>query len=238
MTPPHHRSGGEAAHAAAGRAAPPTRIGEGEDGALLAECALETTERALVEQGRGMSVEEVVQGASGPEFVAVLYALSLLGVVSVSRAESPRGPSGEADLEREDGVRALDVSAVRERVRARMNLVSEAGYFTLLGVARDATGYEVRRAFLELRRAFEPSRILTPEMTDLEADVRTIVTVLDEAYEILRDGARRERYRRALRRRASLRRAYAGASFRCRGALSGARPRAPRRRSRDPRGST
>ena len=68
----------------------------------------------------------------------------------------------------------------------------------LLGVSRDATGYEVRRAFVELRRAFEPSRILTPRILDLADDVRKIVVVLEEAYEILRDAARRERYRRAI----------------------------------------
>ena len=68
----------------------------------------------------------------------------------------------------------------------------------LLGVPRDATGYEVRRAFLELRRAFDPSRLLTPEVSDLVAEVRTIALVLEEAYEILKDAARRERYRRAI----------------------------------------
>ncbi len=57
--------------------------------------------------------------------------------------------------------------------------------------------HEVKRTFLELRRVFEPSRILTPRLSDLEGDVRKIADVLDEAYEILRDSARRERYRRA-----------------------------------------
>jgi curved DNA-binding protein CbpA len=83
-------------------------------------------------------------------------------------------------------------------VRARLQLVDEGDYFAVLGVARDATGYEVRRAFLELRRAFEPSRVLTPSVADLADDVRKIVSVLEEAYEILKDGARRERYRRAI----------------------------------------
>jgi hypothetical protein len=42
------------------------------------------------------------------------------------------------------------------------------------------------------------SRILTPGIADLNDDVRKIASVLDEAYEILRDSARRERYRRAI----------------------------------------
>jgi curved DNA-binding protein CbpA len=68
----------------------------------------------------------------------------------------------------------------------------------VLGVSRDATTYEVRRAFIELRRAFEPTRILSPRLVDLTDDVRKIVVVLEEAYEILRDVGRRERYRRAI----------------------------------------
>jgi len=83
-------------------------------------------------------------------------------------------------------------------VRARYELVCEADYFTLLGISRDATGYEVRRAYLELRRGFEPSRILTPDIADLEDDVRAITSAIEEAYDILRDGVRRDRYRRAL----------------------------------------
>jgi curved DNA-binding protein CbpA len=79
-----------------------------------------------------------------------------------------------------------------------MQLVDEGDYFAILGVSRDATSYEVKRAFLELRRAFEPSRLLTPALADLVLDVRKIASVLDEAYEILRDTARRDRYRRAI----------------------------------------
>jgi hypothetical protein len=174
------------------------RIADGEQATLLSECALEPAERALVEQARGMTVDEVAQGAVGPDFATVLYALALLGVILVTPAESRSRAMPEGDSPREADVLALDLSAVRERVRARFSLVCEADYFTLLGISRDATGYEIRRAFLELRRSFEPSNLLTPEIADLADDVRTIVVVLDEAYEILRDSARRERYRRAL----------------------------------------
>jgi DnaJ-class molecular chaperone len=68
----------------------------------------------------------------------------------------------------------------------------------VLCVARDATGYEVRRAYLELRRSFDAGRVLTAETVALAPDVKRIALVLDEAYEILKDGARRERYRRAI----------------------------------------
>jgi hypothetical protein len=169
---------------------------------LLAECALDAIERGIVEESRGVTLEDLVARAPSSDIAAALYILHELGVVAF--AESPsaarsRGGQGR-DAPTEDGAvfDHLDVAAIRERVRARRDLVAEADYFTLLGVSRDATGYEVRRAYLELRRAFDPSRILTPEIADLQDDVKTIVVVLDEAYDILRDTTRRERYARAL----------------------------------------
>jgi hypothetical protein len=176
------------------------RVTEGGAVALLAECALGAEERAIVDDAPGLTLDEIMSHAAGPGVAPMLYMLSLLGVCDVTPAIAPSSRAQDpsrADV-REDDVIALDLTAVRERIRARYDLVCEGDYFTLLGVSRDATGYEVRRAFLELRHAFEPSRILTPEVKDLEDDVRTIVSVLDEAYEILKDSARRERYRRAL----------------------------------------
>jgi hypothetical protein len=40
--------------------------------------------------------------------------------------------------------------------------------------------------------------VLTPEIVDLAEDVRKITVVLEEAYDILKDAARRDRYRRAI----------------------------------------
>ncbi len=127
----------------------------------------------------------------------MIYALSLLEVIEVLPAIGDRSAASAAASAR-GGDAALDAEAIRERVRARAQIVDDGDYFAVLGVAHDATGYEVRRAFLELRRTFEPSRILTPEVADLASDVRKITVVLEEAYEILKDTARRDRYRRAI----------------------------------------
>jgi len=171
------------------------RLGEGSQSSLLSECALDATERDLVTRMRGSTVGEVLQVAQGSDFASVVYALSLLGVVDVIRGVgSGRGVSAAEDAE----IEALDEEAIRARVRARLEIVDDGDYFAVLGVAHDATGYEVRRAFLELRRAFEPARVLTPRIADLADDVRKISSVLEEAYEILSDNARRERYRRAI----------------------------------------
>jgi hypothetical protein len=171
------------------------RLGEGRNASLLSECALEASERELITRTRGSTLGDVLQVAPGADFASVVYALHLLGVIDVVRGVgSGRGVSAAEDAE----IEALDEEAIRARVRARLEIVDDGDYFAVLGVPHDATGYEVRRAFLELRRAFEPSRVLTPRIADLADDVRKISTVLEEAYEILSDNARRERYRRAI----------------------------------------
>jgi len=173
-----------------------SRLVEGASYSLLRECALSSEDERLAQEAKTSSIGDVLARAPEPELASVFYGLSLLAVFDVLRSASrdPAQPGTSAH-----DVQIVEEDAVRERVRARMALVDEADYFAILGVPRGATGYEVRRAYVELRRAFEPTRLLTtPALTPLLGDVQKIVTVLEEAYEILRDSARRERYRNAI----------------------------------------
>jgi hypothetical protein len=171
---------------------PLARIDEGARHALLAECALRREDEQAVRLAPGRTLAEILEGAPA-ELADVFYALVSLGVLDVlTPVASPAAASVKGAVD------PLDQEAIRLRVKARMALVEDGDYFALLGVARGATGYEVKRAYLELRRAFEPARVLTAQTADLAADVKTIVEVLDEAYEILREPHRRERYRKAI----------------------------------------
>jgi hypothetical protein len=173
-----------------------SRIDDGAQVALLSECALPPVEVELVSRARGGTLGELLGRSPDAEIACVVHGLALIGVLDVVPAAEGSLPqaTSAADLE----AAMLDDEAIRARVRARLELVEEGDYFAVLGVAHDATSYEVRRAFIELRRAFEPTRILTPRLLDLGEDVRKIVVVLEEAYEILRDVGRRERYRKAI----------------------------------------
>jgi hypothetical protein len=166
------------------------RLSAGPRHALLAECALSREEEQLVRSAPGRTLGDVLSGAA-PELADVLYGLAALGVLE-ALAPSRRAEPASAEVD------PLDEEAIRQRVRARIALVEDGDYFALLGIAHGATGYEIRRAYLELRRAFEPSRVLTGATADLAGDVQLVIEVLDEAYEILREPHRRERYRRAI----------------------------------------
>ena len=173
------------------------RISEGRNANLLTECALGAPEIAVLDQLRGLTLAQAVASSPDTDMIAVLYGLHLLGVIEVVRSLGAAVPSSR-ERRSEPRLDTLDDEAIRARIRARLDLVEEGDYFAVLGVPRTATSYEVRRAFTELRRAFDPDRILTPAMVDLGPQVRKIVAVLEEAYDILHDSARRDRYRRAI----------------------------------------
>lgn len=170
---------------------PATRFDVGPRASLLAECALSREDEAAVRTLAGRSLGDVVE-REGEDLASVVLALCELEVLSALAA--PRRTAGE-EAPKDD---PLDDEAVRARVQARLALVREGDYFSVLGVARDATAYEIKRAYLDLRRTFEPTRLLTARTIDLADDVRLLLEVADEAYDILKDATRRERYRRAI----------------------------------------
>jgi hypothetical protein len=167
-------------------------LAEGPNLSLLSESALDPDEIQVVRSAPGQPVGQVLAGC-GPDMTPVIVALVALRILEV---HARRRPSSVAPPSQ--GIDPLDVDAVRQRVQARIALVQDADYFALLGLPLNATAYDIRRAYLELRRAFEPSRLITAATLDLLDDAELIVEVLDEAYEILRDPQRRIRYRRAI----------------------------------------
>lgn len=165
---------------------------------LLAECALSQRLLELVRRAEQVDLESLLREAEDePMLPCVLYALSVLTVLQPSSPAQRRPPrsarTGPARVPD-----AIDDDALRSKVQARRALVDEGDYFAVLGVPRGATGYDIRRSYVELRRQFDPGLVLRVGTLDLRDDVDTILDVLEEAYEILRDQQRRERYRRAI----------------------------------------
>ncbi|WP_428264600.1 DUF4388 domain-containing protein [Haliangium sp.] len=89
---------------------------------------------------------------------------------------------------------ASELAIDRQRILARYALLDDADYFTLLGVRRDATGFEIRRAYQAARRDYAPEHIATPLRAELEHELTDIGEVLDEAYRVLADDELRHAY--------------------------------------------
>lgn len=173
------------------------RIFLGEHGPLLSESGLPEGEVNAIRGHEGHRLSELVSAVSEPDAMQIFYGLALLEIFRVTPApEAPK--SVRPSSQRAPAPDPIDDEARRSRIAARAALVQEGDYFALLGVPRQASSYEIRAAYLALRREFEPSRILTPQIADLAETVEKITIVLEEAYEVLRDEPRRERYLRAI----------------------------------------
>ena len=132
-------------------------------------------DRTVVRVGPELEGEEL-RGAS---YVGTTYGLAnrslgtvgLLGPLRMRlRRAIPSGPCG--------GVRAFPTR--RRRLRACLMATTEQDYYELLGVSRNASHDEIKRAFRQLARELHPDVSAAPE-----ADLR--FRAVAEAYEVLSD---------------------------------------------------
>jgi len=151
---------------------------------------LATEERAALAAFDGQADLAQVARVATVDVADVLplaWGLCVLGLATARRAEAEVEEStalvGETDL-------AID----RERVRARWSLVTEADYFALLGVRRDATTFEIRRAYQAARRDFAADCFPGDLRRELARELEDIADVLDEAFRVLRDDRLRLTY--------------------------------------------
>jgi hypothetical protein len=151
---------------------------------------LAAEERAALAGFDGQADLAAVARAAAVDVADVLplaWGLCVLGLATLRRAD--------AELEEATAlVGETDLAIDRERVRARWQLVTEADYFALLGVRRDATGFEIRRAYQAARRDFASDGFPTDLRRELARELDDISIVLDEAFRVLRDDRLRGTY--------------------------------------------
>ena len=104
-------------------------------------------------------------------------------------------PAPEGDGERD---RARDQEIDRARVLSRYALVEEGDYFEVLGLPREASAHEVRRAHQALSRELSAAGLDPEVAAELEGPLRAIRAVLDEGARVLGDPRLRRRYQAQL----------------------------------------
>jgi hypothetical protein len=152
---------------------------------------LAAEERAALAAFDGQADLAHVASTAGVDIADVLplaWGLCVLGL-AIARRTDAELPDESAAL-----VGETDLAIDRERVRARWQLVGEADYFALLGVRRDATTFEIRRAYQSARRDFAADCFPGDLRRELARELDDIAHVLDEAFRVLRDDLLRHTY--------------------------------------------
>jgi hypothetical protein len=152
----------------------------------LAEAELSAEERLVVEHVDGQrSLAEIAAVTTLPEDPVYQIAHAL---VALGAARSAREPGRTAPVSAPGSwiTGSADLTIDRERVRAKHAHVREADYFEVLGVRRDATAFEIRRAFEAARRDYAPESFAPDIQRELAVELAEIRQVLVEAQRVLR----------------------------------------------------
>ncbi len=160
---------------------------------LATTIELTADERAAIAAIDGQADLPAVARAAGTSIGALFplaWALVVLGYAVARREGGEVVDNGDELVAPAESDLAID----RERVRARWLLVADADYFALLGVRRDATSFEIRRAYEASRRDFAAEGFPVELRRELARELDDISTVLDEAFRVLRDDSLRRQY--------------------------------------------
>ena len=87
-----------------------------------------------------------------------------------------------------------DIAIDRQRVLAKLALVEDADYFMLLGVRRDASRFEILRAYEAARRDYASESFPEPVRNELASELETINELIEEAFMILGNDSMRSSY--------------------------------------------
>jgi tetratricopeptide (TPR) repeat protein len=102
---------------------------------------------------------------------------------------APSPPSGTAQ-----GVPSMAALELEKAIEGKLATFETDDLFALLGVARDATGEQVRAAYLEAARRFHPDRLASLGLQRLRPQVEKLFGRISEAQSTLLDEARRAQY--------------------------------------------
>jgi CheY-like chemotaxis protein/curved DNA-binding protein CbpA len=144
---------------------------------------------------RGLTVGEITKKIENRSLVvSTLYALYImehlgfvLAAVDFTEAKQPKDTSKELQSEHSKKERAKDLLAEYLKYRT-------SDYFTLLGVAQDATSEEVTKSFKERKERYHPDRLMGIDSGLVHEKIEELYIRVHNAYRTLLNSDARQRY--------------------------------------------
>jgi CheY-like chemotaxis protein len=167
--------------------------------AALEDVGLPAEEQQLLDLCDGsLSTTRIAKRSGLPEdeLRALLAGLAVLGWVRAEGGGDQAETGADPPPQSQAGIEAA-LRVERARVGEKLAAAEESSYFAVLEIAPEASGHEIRRSYRRLRAQFAAERFAVEELADLRGPAEVVRIVLDESYEILRDPAMRETYRKA-----------------------------------------
>jgi hypothetical protein len=145
------------------------------------------------------SIDEAAEKAGVEPLIATQLAFGLVALGTADVVHGGEQISTTEEIRTSALVGETDLAIDRQRVLAKFELVKESDYFMLLGVRRDATGFEIRRAYEAARRDYSVETLPGELRGELELELGSINDLIDEAFLVLADDKMRMSYLANLR---------------------------------------
>ena len=170
--------------------------------ALLDQMGASNEEQRVVSLFDGVRpLDDLVAHAGADEATLLTMAWALLALrrllpvsASAQAAAASGGTGAPASDDHSGGSHDRDREIDRGRILARHALVREGDYFQVLGVSRQASLHEIRRAQQSLARAFARQALAPELVADLAGPLDAIHAVIAEAARVLGDARLRHLY--------------------------------------------
>lgn len=110
---------------------------------------------------------------------------------SDSPTKAQSATQGSHPNQRRDGNAA---DTMRAEVLTRLRKIDDTSHYDLLGVSRDATDGEIRKAYFAAAKRFHPDALTHLGLSDVKQQATVVFARIAEASDVLRDPARRAEY--------------------------------------------
>lgn len=183
------------AHRGFARDAVPVPVSVADAPFPLSDMALDAMQLELMRAWDGTgSMQECCEMISGPEerkyrFAAAMQLLGFLTVQKVKH-ETVKAPVGT-------NYTPSPSHSLAEALARKLEKVENGTYFDILEIAPDAGDAEIAAAWQRLIEWLDIRRFWDAGISDVAAEVALVRKIVDEAYEVLKEPARRGRYRKA-----------------------------------------